>query len=89
MLDTGKARQNADPCQANNPSEPVYIPQMLTRKYGDPQYVYPSMGVYYCVSQAVTNVHVITWRSNRDAKYMFNDRRLARLNIIWWGVGWE
>jgi hypothetical protein len=59
MLDTGKARQNADPRQANNPNEPPYIPQMLIRKYGDPQYVYLSMGVYY-VSKAVTNLHVIT-----------------------------
>jgi len=38
MLETGKARQNADPCQANNPSAATYIPQMLVRKYGDPQY---------------------------------------------------
>jgi hypothetical protein len=37
MLDTGKARQNADPGQANNPNEPTYIPQMFIRKYGDPQ----------------------------------------------------
>jgi hypothetical protein len=43
MLDTGKARQNAEPYQADNPNEPTYIPQMLIRKCGDPQYVYPSM----------------------------------------------
>ena len=65
MLDTGKARPNAEPHKANNPNEPAYIPQMLTRKYGDPQYVYPSMGINY-VSQAVSNLHAITWCSNRD-----------------------
>lgn len=53
MLDTGKARQNADPYQADNP-EPTYIPQMLIRKSGDPQCV------SFNVSQDVTNLHVIT-----------------------------
>jgi hypothetical protein len=39
MLDTGIARQNADPCQANNPNELAHIPQMLIRKHGDPECV--------------------------------------------------
>jgi hypothetical protein len=36
MLNTGKTRQNADPCQANNPNELAHIPQMSIRNYGDP-----------------------------------------------------
>ena len=37
---------------------------------------------YTTVSQAVTNLHAITWCSNRDAKYTFNDKHGWRDAIL-------
>jgi hypothetical protein len=86
MLDTGKARQNADSCQANNPNEPACIPQMLIRKYNNSQYVPPSIGIYYYASQAVT-ISMLLHDATTETRSTLNDKRLARRNLIWLGVG--